>query len=141
MTADAVTGPELGSELPSACPSCGATVRTAVPWCLQCYAPLRPTSSQPQPAPEEPPAAVEQPLAEPAQPSVPGAQDARSPAADVERLTDQLFAELATSSKVLPSWWSRLPTTSTGRTLWVAGAIAGAGLALVLVMTVLGLLL
>jgi hypothetical protein len=54
---------------PTACPSCGASLRPDAPWCTLCYADLRPKpapESAPEPAREpEPVAAVEAPKAPP----------------------------------------------------------------------------
>ncbi len=133
-----MTGPERPTEQPTeqpaSCPSCGATVRHDVPWCLQCYAslaaPRLPVSDDRAPD-DVAPAGVPRPAgaARPAD------------AAELDRIAERMLAELSTTSTALPSWWSRLPTTPAGKVAWVAGAIAVASVALVLVLAVLGLVL
>lgn len=139
MSADAMTEPEPGrgsAGRPSACPVCNATVRHDVPWCLQCYASLGPA---PQVGPASAPSVEPRYRMDGAPPG--GWAPSRADAAEVERVAEQLLAELSASSRTLPSWWSRLPTSSGARAAWVVAAIATASLALVLVMALVGQLL
>jgi hypothetical protein len=143
----AETMPETAN--PRTCPSCGATVLNDVPWCLQCYADLRPAPSPPaRPRPQEPSLAADAHAGdEPADaPDSAGAPDAvGAPGAplrreDAERLADELVAQLARQDGRTPDWQSRLPSTSTGKALAVLGLAVGAGLLVLLGLTLLGLL-
>jgi hypothetical protein len=132
--------------MPQTCPSCGATVRNDVPWCLQCYADLRPKAA-PAPAPE--PASPHAPRH--AQPVADGgALDEPEPAggtpalavdpAQAERLANELVAQLAREDSKMPGWQSRLPTSSSGKAMVAAGAVVLAGVVVLVALTLLGML-
>jgi hypothetical protein len=115
MSTDAPT-----ADLPATCPSCGAVVRQSVPWCLQCYASLRPEpEAEPGPEPGAPP----------------------TPRADVDAIAERMLAELRASQPRTAGWPARVPSSRAGRAGVVALCIGGLGLVLVLVLTVLGHLL
>ena len=116
--------------LPSTCPACGATVRTDVSWCTQCYTTLLqepdeqpPQDEQAQGMPDEDPS-----LAEPEHPVG---------AAEVDRLAAQMLAQLAAQPDELRGLTSRLPSTTATRALAVAAVIVvGSGLVLALMFIV-----
>src|SRR5690242_5047184 len=90
--------------MPQTCPSCGATVRNDVPWCLQCYADLRP-KPEPVPPPVDPvPARQDEDGGSQGAAVVPPAQ-AVDPA-QAERLADELVAQLAREDSKMPGWQS-----------------------------------
>jgi hypothetical protein len=116
-----------GPALPPTCPACGATVRSDVSWCTQCYAPLlREPDEPPQPrrgSGEEVEADVR-----------PGTQPGtKADPAEVERLAAQMLAQLAATPDELHGLTSRLPSTAATRALAVAGVIV-VGSALVLLL-------
>ena len=101
---------------PSTCPSCGATVRQDVPWCLQCYASLRPEPRprrrplHPRPGsrPRRPPSrgtASSLPTS-PRRARAPTAQDALAAAAEADRVADELLARLAYEDRQV-NWVAR----------------------------------
>ena len=118
-----------GVPLPTTCPSCGAVVRQSVPWCLQCYANLRP---DPDPAPELDP--DPDPSREPQVGPVPPS----TAPADVDAVAERMLAELRMSEPRGSGWLARLPSSRGGRAAAVAGLIAVLGLVLVLVLTLVG---
>ena len=143
-------------DLPTACPSCGAAVRTAVAWCGLCFAAL-------VPAPAE---AAEVAASEPVTERIPeqatrrgrhsrdedheqagadtgpDADTAVPPSdADADLVADRLLAELAATRDPRPAWMGRLPTSTGGRVALVGGGVAVGTLLLVAVMSVLGLFL
>jgi hypothetical protein len=116
-----------GPALPSTCPTCGATVRSDVSWCTQCYTPLLPE-------PDEPPAPASEPAEEAEQHLRPGVQPGtKADPAEVERLAAQMLAELAATPDELHGLTSHLPSTAATRALAVAGVIV-VGSALVLLL-------
>jgi hypothetical protein len=120
-----------GPALPSTCPTCGATVRSDVAWCTQCYTPLlqepdAPSQPGDQPG-DQPGEAVEDEVR-------PGARPAtKADPAEVERLAAQMLAELAARPDELHALTSRLPSTAATRLLAVAAVIV-VGSALVLLL-------
>jgi hypothetical protein len=143
------------AEQPPTCPSCGATVRADVPWCTQCYAPLRPEGTV-SPGDDLPPADLTGAVdvgdpdsadvraagsAEPASGDVDATGAPASRTADpqeLERVADQMLAELAGSRDEVRGLAARLPSTPAGRAALVAAVVvAGTALALI-VMFVLG---
>lgn len=138
MSADAMTEPQPRHDdaQPAACPACGAAVRHDVPWCLRCYASLAATPHG------EPGLAPHQQGKHRAQQEDDGDRaPAPAPAGEVDRIAEQMLAELSAGSRALPSWWSRLPASSGAKAAWVAATIAAASLALVVVMALVGQLL
>ncbi|GAA4356334.1 hypothetical protein [Angustibacter luteus] len=140
---------------PSTCPACGATVRQDVPWCLQCYASLHPEAAAPAAAPEQltpEQLTPEQPLGHQsvagqvvdAQPDgehvAPTAQDAAAAAAEANRVADELMARLAYEDRQV-NWVARLESFPGGRTGAIAAGIVGAGIVVLLVLTLIGLVL
>jgi hypothetical protein len=121
---------------PSTCPSCGATVRQDVPWCLQCYASLQPESPVAQPSAGEQPVADEPTGA----PAAPTAQDALTAAAEADRVADELLARLAYEDRQV-NWVARLEQFPGGRTGAIAAGIVVAGLVVLVALTLLGLVL
>lgn len=131
-----------GTAQPSICPACGASVRADVPWCTQCYAPLRPERAATPPGAAEVDAASR--TVDVGDPDTAGVVDATRPQegaaapGEVERLADQMLAELAAQRDDVHGLASRLPSTPTGRAAVVA-VVALVGTALVLLlMFVLG---
>jgi len=126
--------------LPSRCPACGATVRSDVAWCTQCYTSLLP-------APDAPPPPEDLEVDAPAEARPDGPHDAHdrpgrpggpTDPAEVERLAAQMLAQLAAAPDELHSLTSRLPSSTATRALAVAAVIV-VGSALVLaLMFVLG---
>jgi hypothetical protein len=116
-----------GPALPSTCPTCGATVRSDVSWCTQCYTPLLPQ-------PDEPPQPGGEPGEDVEDEARPGAQPgAKADPAEVERLAAQMLAELAATPDDLHGLTSHLPSTAATRALAVAAVIV-VGSALVLLL-------
>jgi hypothetical protein len=115
-----------GPALPSTCPTCGATVRSDVSWCTQCYTPLLPE-------PDEPPT---HDVEDDALPDVPQATSADP--AEVERLAAQMLAQLAAQPDELHSLTSRLPSTAATRALAVAAVIVVGSALVLLLMFVVG---
>lgn len=108
---------------PTACPSCGAAVRTDVTWCSLCYASLLPDQVvQPAPVPVVPP-------------------DVVASVDEVEPIADRLLAELAASRDPQPAWVAHLPTSAAGRGGLIVGAVAAGTLLLFAAMSLLGLFL
>jgi hypothetical protein len=120
-----MTGPELDPEQPTTCPRCGAAVRHDVPWCLQCYANLRPPVEPETPAGSTP---------------APGSARSADPG-EIDAIAARMLAELSTTSRSLPSWWSRVPTTPAAKALWIGGGVAVVGLVIVLLLAVVGVFL
>jgi hypothetical protein len=117
-------------------------VRADVPWCTQCYAPLRPErAAAPQGATDVEPASTTVDVGDPDSAGVGDAthsQASPNASAEVERLAEQMLAELAAQRDDVHGLASRLPSTSAGRAALVA-VVALVGTALVLlVMFVLG---
>ena len=142
--------------LPTACPSCGAAVRTAVAWCGLCYAPLLPvpTSAAPVAVVEPITARVPEPAPRRGRHSRDedhervvaddGADvDTAAPPldADVDLVADRLLAELAATRDPQPAWMQRLPSSTGGRVALIGGAVAVGTLVLVAAMSVIGLFL
>ena len=120
-------------ELPTTCPSCGAAVRQSVPWCLQCYASLRP---EPEPEPQPEPEPEVQADAEAGAPA-PGQ---RPPVdVDVDAIAERMLAELRANRPAESRW--TVPTSRGGRTAAVAGLLVALAVVFVLVLTVVGHLL
>lgn len=124
------------ADQPATCPSCGATVRQSVPWCLQCYASLRP-----QPEPEPDPDPEPEPNGEPGDVETPDEEAQPTSSADVAAIADRMLAELRASEPRPSGWLARAPSGRGGRAVVVAACIAVLALALVLVLTLLGHLL
>lgn len=116
--------------LPSTCPSCGATVRSDVSWCTQCYAPLL-QEPDAQPSQDEQARGMpdeDRSLAEPEHPV---------DAAEVDRLAAQMLAQLAAQPDELRGLTSRLPSAAATRALAVAAVIVvGSGLVLAVMFVV-----
>ena len=143
-------------DLPTACPSCGATVRTAVAWCGLCYAALVPA---PAPAaqvvlveavlerlPEQAPRRGRHSRDEDRErvtADVGADVDTVVPAsdADVDLVADRLLAELAATRDPQPAWMQRLPSSTGGRVALIGGAVAVGTLLLVAAMSLIGLFL
>lgn len=122
---------------PETCPSCGATVRNDVPWCLQCYADLR---AQPEPEPLAQSQPVPSDAASAASQASAGTGAAALDPAEAERLADELVAKLARQDREVPSWQGMLPTSSSGKALVAIGAVLVAGVVVLLALTLLGML-
>jgi hypothetical protein len=116
-----------GPTLPSTCPACGATVRSDVTWCTQCYTPLLPDPVEPAQPGGEAGKEVEDEVRPDAQPGT------KADPAEVERLAAQMLAELAATPDELHGLTSRLPSTAATRALAVAAVIV-VGSALVLLL-------
>jgi hypothetical protein len=118
-----------GPALPSTCPTCGATVRSNVSWCTQCYTPLLAEPDVP------PPHEVEDDV----RPDLPQATSADP--AEVERLAAQMLAQLAAQPDELHSLTSRLPSTAATRALAVATVIVVGSALVLLLMFLVGTVL
>ncbi len=143
-------------DLPTACPSCGAAVRTAVAWCGLCYAALVPS----------PAAAVQVTVVDPVTERLPEQAPHRgrhsrdedldrvsadlgadvdtavpSSAADADLVADRLLAELAATRDPQPAWLQRLPSSTGARVALIAGAVAVGTVVLVAAMSLIGLFL
>jgi hypothetical protein len=119
-------GSEAGPALPSTCPACGATVRSDVSWCTQCYTSLLSEPDVP------PPHEVEDEV----RPDVPQATSADPD--EVERLAAQMLAQLAAQPDELHSLTSRLPSSPATRALAVAAVIVVGSALVLLLMFVVG---
>jgi hypothetical protein len=120
--------------LPATCPSCGATVRADVSWCTQCYAPLRASQEPGDPQPEHP--AADASTADAASATTrPGRTADR---AEVDRLAEQMLAQLAAERDDLPGLASRMPRTPGARAVLVTLVIVGGVALVLLLMFVLG---
>jgi hypothetical protein len=120
-----------GPALPSTCPTCGATVRSDVTWCTQCYTSLLAEPEQ-QPQPQRQPQG--EPGTEVEDQVPPGARPGTTAdPAEVERLAAQMLAELAGRPDGLHGLASHLPSTTATRALAVAVVIV-VGSALVLLL-------
>lgn len=129
--------------LPSRCPTCGATVRSDVAWCTQCYSALLPEPDEPQPGrharrddegrvdagqDHQPPCDADRAVA-PGEPADP---------AEVERLAAQMLAQLAAQPDELRGLTSRLPATAATRGLAVAAVILVGSAVVLALMFVVG---
>lgn len=143
------TNPVTAAERPTACPSCGTTVRADVSWCTLCYASLVPEVPALPLAPPASDVPVSDFQVSDTQVSVvpdrdvPAAAVANSgsPASDVDVVAGQLLAELAASREPEPGWMRRLPKTPGGRAVAIVGGAVAASLLLLVLMTLLGLFL
>jgi hypothetical protein len=149
---------------PLRCPRCSATLRAGTEWCSLCYADLRPReeSAAPPAALDVRPVALSQEVPEPlgtvpaatssdvVQPNRQGGKHAKkpefgavtAPTDDVERLADQLLAELAATEGGSPlGAASGLIDSSGKRVALMVGGGLGILLVLVVVMAVAGALL
>jgi hypothetical protein len=123
-------------ERPSKCPSCGATVRSDVAWCTQCYASLRPE--------KEGPGDVAGPTTDPAEPrrtTDPVEPRRAADPAEIERVAEQMLAELSVQQDEVRGLASRLPASPATRTLLVVGVIVVVTAVIVLLMFLIGLAL
>ncbi|HET8614056.1 MAG TPA: hypothetical protein VFL94_00925 [Actinomycetales bacterium] len=111
-------------DLPPDCPSCGATVRSDVPWCTQCYAPLRPRESSPQGGSD----GVDDDAT---------ARRAQDPV-EVERVAEQMLAELTASRSEVQGWAARLPSSPGTRMVLLAVVIVVVTALIVLLMFLVG---
>jgi len=143
-----VTSEPSRSPLPPRCPTCGATVRSDVSWCTQCYSPL---VQEPDERPQGD-ARVDARRDDALTGDVgPEAQQGRSQReregragpsepvdpAEVERLAAQMLAQLAAEPDDLHAVTSRLPSTRATRALAVAAVIVvGSALVLALMFVV-----
>lgn len=133
---------EPGTAQPSTCPACGAGVRADVPWCTQCYAPLRPERTTPTQGAVEVDEASR--TVDVGDPDSAGFVDATRPQAasaapeEVERLADQMLAELAAQRDDVHGLVSRLPSTRGGRAALVTVVVLVGTALVLLLMFVLG---
>lgn len=127
MLSDPATTPAL----PTACPSCGAAVRSRLSWCSLCFATLEPVSSTTG-------AAAMAPVKDPVDPLT-APPTAADPAglAELDAVADRLLGQLAAQQGRRPG--ARLPEGRAARAgLIVAAGVGGCAL-LVGVLAVLGL--
>lgn len=136
---------QTSQDLPEVCPSCGASVRSDVPWCTQCYASLRPppdAESEPEPRTSsagDPGAEATRESGDPADDTLAGSR-ATDPA-EVERVAEQMLAQLAVDRDEVRGLASRLPDTPGARALLIALVILGVTAVIVLLMFLVGSLL
>ncbi len=150
-------------DLPTACPSCGAAVRTAVAWCTLCYSSLVPvpvpvptgatqvavggpgTAGEPAPIPRRGRHSRdvddERVDGEPADTGADVDTAVPTSEADVELMAAGLLAELAATRDPQPAWMQRLPSSTGGRVALIGGAVAVGTLLLVAAMSLIGLFL
>jgi hypothetical protein len=110
-------------------------VRSDVPWCTQCYAALKPKEPE-EPLARQAPAQVADGR-EGDEPARQGAHRTTDPA-QVERMAEQMLAELAATRDEVRGMASRLPSSRGARAALVAVVIVGVTAVIVLLMFVLG---
>ena len=143
-------------DLPTACPSCGAAVRTAVAWCGLCYAALVPapaaaaqvalvapvTERIPEQAPRRGRHSRDEDHERAGADTGPDVDTAVPPSdADADLVADRLLAELAATRDPRPAWMERLPSSTGGRVALIGGGVAVGTLLLVAAMSLIGLFL
>ena len=136
-------------DLPTACPSCGAAVRTAVAWCGLCYAALVPapaaepvTERIPERAPRRGRHSRDEDHERAGADTGLDVDTALPPSdADADLVADRLLAELAATRDPQPAWMERLPSSTGGRVALIGGGVAVGTLLLVAAMSLIGLFL
>ena len=131
------TDPATTPELPTACPSCGAAVRSSVSWCSLCFAPLT-VADVVEDATDSPADASRGGPVPSLLPSAP-AVGADADRAHLDAVASRLLAELAAQQGPRPG--SRLPPGRAARAGLMADGGVGACALLVGLLALLGLFL